>query len=55
MVRPLEGRMRSALYYPHTSVDDEGIAKTALLLWDRLEFIVPWRGFLPDYENPVVA
>lgn len=37
--------MRSALYYPHTSIRNEGLVKTALLLWDRLEFIVPWDHF----------
>ena len=43
--------MRSALYYPHTSIDDERLVKTALLLWDELEFIVPYAGFQPEYDN----
>jgi hypothetical protein len=43
--------MRSALYYPFTSVEDEALIKTALLLWDRLEFIVPWQSFRPEYHN----
>lgn len=47
--------MRSALYYPHTSIDDQAIIKTALLLWDRLEFIVPWSGFQPQYRNREIA
>lgn len=46
--------MLTALYYPHTVLRgggphnphrDEGLLKTALLLWDRLEFIVPHEGF----------
>jgi len=37
--------MRSALYYPHTSIRNEHLVKTALLLWDRLEYIVPWPHF----------
>jgi hypothetical protein len=36
----------SALYYPHTTVADEGILRDALLLWDRVSFIVPRKGFL---------
>src|SRR5579864_7804336 len=47
--------MRSALYYPHTTVNCESIVKTALLLWDHLEFIVPFRSFEPHYENPTIA
>jgi hypothetical protein len=31
----------SALYYPHTSTKDVDLLKTALFLWDRLDFIVP--------------
>ncbi len=47
--------MRSALYYPHTTIEDEALVKTALILWDRLEFIVPWRGFRPDYDSRDIA
>lgn len=43
--------MRSALYYPHTTVRNEHLIKTALLLWDRLEYIVPWPRFRPHYGN----
>ena len=35
----------TALYYPHTRFRDIGLLKTALLLWDKLEFIVPWDDF----------
>jgi hypothetical protein len=47
--------MRSALYYPHTTVDSVNIMKTALLLWDHLEFIVPFRGFHPHHRNRTIA
>lgn len=47
--------MRSALYYPHTTIDSDEVLKTALLLWDQLEFIVPWAGYEPHYENPIGA
>src|SRR5712671_6863127 len=47
--------MRSALYYPHTSIDNIDLMKTALLLWDQLEFIVPWKPFAPEYAEPLVA
>lgn len=47
--------MRSALYYPHTEIQDEALIRSALLTWDRLEFIVPWRGFKPDYRRRDMA
>ena len=47
--------MRSALYYPNTAVEDTEIVKTALLLWDHLEFIVPWKHFRPSYGNRQIA
>jgi hypothetical protein len=43
--------MRSAIYYPHTSVDNEMLVKSALLLWDKLECIVPWQGFNHPYQG----
>jgi hypothetical protein len=46
--------MRSALYYPHTTIENEGLVKTALLMWDRLEFIVPWKQFKPEYDDPKI-
>lgn len=42
----------SALYYPHTTVRDEGVLRHALLVWDRVSFIVPWRGFLQNQDAP---
>ena len=46
--------MRAALYYPHTSVDNVDLVKTALLLWDQLEFIVPWEHFEAEYDDPLI-
>jgi len=37
--------MYSALYYPHTVVGNSEVLRSALLLWDRLEFIVPWSDY----------
>lgn len=47
--------MRTALYYPHTKIQSEGLLKTALLLWDRLEFIVPSPNHKPHYTNKQVS
>lgn len=35
--------MSQALYYPTTEIHDEDILKTALLMWDKLECIVPFK------------
>jgi hypothetical protein len=37
--------MYSSLYYPFTSPEDESFLKTALFLWDSVDFIVPYREF----------
>lgn len=37
--------MNTALYYPHTSIESQALLKTALLLWDKLEYIVPGAWF----------
>lgn len=52
--------MFSALYYPHTQLPSTGLAsrrllKRALLMWDHLEFIVPFPRFKPYYEDRFVA
>ena len=39
--------MQSALYYPFTGPERESFLKTALFLWDSVDFIVPFRGFRP--------
>ncbi len=36
--------METALYYPYTTVRTKGVLKNGLLLWDRLECIVPSDG-----------
>jgi hypothetical protein len=47
--------MRSALYYPHTEVSSKNLVKTALLLWDKLEYIVPWADYRAHYHDPLIA
>lgn len=39
--------MQSALYYPFTSPKQESFLKTALFLWDNVDFIVPYADFRP--------
>ena len=45
------GCVRSALYYPYTSIHSENLIRTSLLLWDRVHIMVPWEGFRPDYHD----
>ncbi len=47
--------MRTALYYPHTEIQKESLLRTALLLWDRIEVIVPWPAFRPHYQDRSMA
>ncbi len=47
--------MRAALYYPHTEIRSEGLIRSALLTWDRLEYIVPYKGYAPNYQNREIA
>src|ERR1700682_3745337 len=47
--------MRSALYYPHTTIRSENILKRALLLWDKIEYIVPEEGYRPHYASKLFA
>lgn len=42
--------MLTALYYPNTTISP-GLVKNALFLWDRIEYIAPWDGFMPDYQD----
>ena len=39
--------MQSALYYPFTGPERESFLKTALFLWDNVDFIVPYAEFRP--------
>lgn len=46
--------MLVALYYPHTAIRSKNLLKTALLLWDSVECIVPrsnWRMEAPFKEK----
>ena len=43
--------MDRALYFPHTTPRDKTLLKEALLLWDELEFIIPWEGFVDDHAD----
>lgn len=47
--------MRAAVYYPHTTIRNEELLKSALLMWDRVEFISPWPGFRPSYPSRAIA
>ena len=47
--------MRSALYFPHTEVRSPDIMRTALLTWDTLEFISPFDGYRPAYQDRQMA
>jgi hypothetical protein len=47
--------MRAALYYPHTEIRSESLIRSALLTWDRLEYIVPYQGYTPHYDNRDIA
>lgn len=47
--------MRTGLYFPNVEVKSESIVRTALLMWDQLEFIVPWVGFDTQYRTPLIA
>jgi hypothetical protein len=47
--------MRTALYYPHTEVQSKNLLRTALLTWDRLEYIVPWQGYVGAYNDHDMA
>lgn len=47
--------MRSALYYPHTEIRSPELIKSALLLWDQLEYIVPQKNHCPKYKDKWAA
>jgi hypothetical protein len=47
--------MRTALYFPHTEVRSRKIIQTALLLWDNLEYIVPYSSYRPSYKSLQIA
>ena len=43
--------MRSAVYYPRTTVHSRAMMQSSLLLWDRLHTIVPDRMYQPEYRD----
>ena len=43
--------MRSAIYYPNFEVRDPSVLRTALLMWDELHVIAPFKGLLPYYPD----
>ncbi len=43
--------MRSALYFPRTEVRNKDLIRTALLTWDQLEYIAPYDGYQPQYQD----
>jgi hypothetical protein len=43
--------MPTALYYPHTRLENEGLLKTALVLFDKVRWIAPDHEYVPPYEN----
>jgi hypothetical protein len=47
--------MRSALYYPHTTIRGVHLLKSSLLLWDHVHVIVPWPHYTPHYQNATAA
>lgn len=42
----------TALYYPHIIIENEGLLKNALLLWDCVELICPFGGFPQTHTEP---
>jgi hypothetical protein len=47
--------LRSALYYPHTTIRSDHLLKTSLLLWDNVHVIVPWPHYTPHHRSKEAA
>jgi hypothetical protein len=43
--------MQNALYFPHIHVRTDRLMKSALLLWDQMEFIAPWENYEISYRE----
>lgn len=43
--------MRSAVYYPRTTVHSRSLMQSSLLLWDQLHTIVPEQHYSPEYHD----
>src|SRR6266436_320865 len=47
--------MHTALFYPHTKLRKQDFTKTALLLWDKVNYISPFKNYKPIYKDPLLA
>lgn len=47
--------MRAALYFPHTEIRSEQLVRTSLLLWDTVDYIAPYDGYVAQYTDRMVA
>lgn len=45
--------MHAALYYPFTGPKTEQFLKTSMFLWDKVDFIVPFKDFHPHSDIPL--
>jgi hypothetical protein len=43
--------METALYFPHATIEDPFLLKSALLLWDELEYISPGKWLQPETND----
>ena len=43
--------MRSALYYPFTTIQSDDLIRTSLLMWDKVHIMVPWHGFGANFPD----
>src|SRR5437870_2825322 len=44
--------METALYFPFSTIEDPFLLKSALLLWDQLEYISPGDWLQPQTRDP---
>ena len=47
--------MRSAIYYPSTEIRSPAMMRSSLLLWDKLNVIVPQSRHPISYNDPQMA
>jgi hypothetical protein len=43
--------MYTALYYPHTTIQNVELLKMGMLLWDRIEYVSPFEGFRHEAQG----
>jgi hypothetical protein len=46
-------KLRSAIHYPHSTISNVDTMKHALLLWDKIHVIGPWKGFDPGHKGEI--